>query len=120
MPDASEEALLRRKALQFLVHSFLYYKLGEPVVSDSFFDQLSEELRSLREKYPEAEMPYTDLIEPALGPEASAFQLKTYPPRIISTAFKLLYTVNAPDMDFMEFVERRGYQAQLDPELATA
>ena len=112
MDDESEELVeLRRRALQFLVHSFLYYRLGDSVVSDKFFDEVAEELRALRAKHPKAEMPYAELIDPALGPEASGFRIRKYPPRIISTAFKLLYAATAPEVDFLEFVERRGYSA---------
>ena len=112
MADESEELVeLRRRALQFLVHSFLYYRLGDSVVSDEFFDEVAEELRALRAKHPKAEMPYAELIDPALGPEASGFRIRKFPPRIISTAFKLLYAATAPEVDFLEFVERRGYSA---------
>jgi NAD-dependent DNA ligase len=108
-------ATLRQRALQFLVHSFLYYKLGEPVVKDAFFDRITEELRKLREDNPKADMPYADIIDPALGPEASGFTIREYPPQVISTAFKLLYATSEPDVEFSEFVERRGYQAILHP-----
>ena len=119
MPGETEElVVLRQRALQFLVHSFLYYRLGESIVSDEFFDQVAEELRTLRAKHPKAEMPYAEVIEPALGPEASGFRIRNYPPRIITTAFKLLYAVTAPKVDFLEFVERRGYGATLHGEAA--
>ena len=103
---------LRQRTLQFLVHSFLYYKLGEPIISDAFFDQLTEELRNLRAKHPDAELPHMTLIEPVLGAEASAFQIKTYPPGIISAAFKLLYALEGSEenVPFDEFTARRGYQ----------
>ena len=111
-------ALLRQKALQFLVHSFLYYRLDEPVIADTQFDSLTEELRTLRAAAPEAEMPFAEIVDPQLGPEASAFSLRVYPPTIISTAFKLLYAVSNSDLDFVEFTERRGYRALVDPEEA--
>ena len=119
MTGESEELVqLQQRALQFLVHSFLYYRLGESIVSDEFFDQVAEELRALRNKHPEAEMPYAEVIDPALGPEASGFRIRKYPPRIISTAFKLLYAATAPEMDFLEFLERRGYGATFQGETA--
>ena len=119
MTGESEELVqLQQRALQFLVHSFLYYRLGESIVSDEFFDQVAEELRALRSKHPEAEMPYAEVIDPALGPEASGFRIRKYPPRIISTAFKLLYAATAPEMDFLEFLERRGYGATFQGEAA--
>ena len=108
-------AILRQRALQFLVHSFLYYRLGEPVISDTFFDQLTEELRDLREQNPDSDMPYAELIDPALGLEASGFSIRHYPVPIITAAFKLLYAMSGVDesTDFFEFAERRGYQALL-------
>ena len=116
MTGESEELVqLQQRALQFLVHSFLYYRLGESIVSDEFFDQVAEELRALRSKHPEAEMPYAEVIDPALGPEASGFRIRKYPPRIITTAFKLLYALSNPEVEFVEFVERRGYTAELQP-----
>lgn len=109
-------ATLRQRALQFLVHSFLYYRLGEPVVSDAFFDRITEELRELRARHPEAEMPFAEIVDPVLGPEGSGFAIRDYPPQVISTAFKLLYAASDPEMDFFEFAERRGYRALLNPE----
>jgi DNA ligase-like, N-terminal NAD+-binding domain len=111
-----EPVLLRRRALQFLVHSFLYYRLGESVISDEAFDRIAEELRTLRAKHPDAELPYADVLEPALGPEGSGFAIRNYPPRVVSAAFKLLYATEEPEVDFHEFVERRGYSAALEPE----
>jgi DNA ligase-like, N-terminal NAD+-binding domain len=116
MGDRTDElALLQRRARQFLVHSFLYYRLGESVISDEAFDALADELRRLRARHPEATLPHADALEPALGPEGSGFLIRTYPPEIVSAAFKLLYAVQAPGVDFHEFVERRGYSAELQP-----
>ena len=108
-------ALLRQRSLQFLVHSFLYYKLGEPVISDHFFDQLTEELRQMRSQFPQAEMPYADLIDSALGAEATGFTIKHFPIPIVTAAFKLLYAMHSSEetADFFEFAERRGYQAMI-------
>ena len=114
--DSEQLVELRQRALQFLVHSFLYYRLGESVVSDEFYDRMAKELRALRSKHPNAEMPYAEVIDPALGPEASGFRIRKYPPRIISTAFKLLYAVTTPEMDFPEFLERRGFGATFQGE----
>ena len=114
MTDRPEElAHLRRRALQFLVHCFLYYRLNESVIPDEEFDRLAEELRGLRVKHPQAEIPHADLIDAAVGPEATGFQIRHYPPRIVSTAFKLLYAASGPEVDFREFVERRGYRVEM-------
>ena len=105
---------LERRARQFLVHSFLYYRLDESVLSDQEFDAIAGELGELRGQHPEAALPYPELIDPALGPEASAFAIRDYPPEIVTEAFKLLHAVSAPDADFEEFVQRRGYRIRID------
>jgi hypothetical protein len=106
-------AQLRHLAQQYLVHCFLYYRLNDPVAGDDAFDRIAKDLRKLRRAYPKAEMPHAAVIDPVLGPEVSGFQIRNYPPEIISAAFKLLYAVNRPAVDFVEFVERRGYKAQM-------
>jgi hypothetical protein len=111
-PDSAAAARLRRRALQYLVHCFLYYRLNESVIPDEQFDGIAADLRRLREQYPQADMPYAAILDPVLGPEVSGFQIREYPEPIISTAFKLLYGAGNPAMDFEEFVERRGYRAQ--------
>ena len=113
MSDQSAESnLLEQRALQFLVHAFLYYRLNEPVVDDAFFDRIAEDLRGLRGRIPEADMPHAALIDPVLGPEGSAFSIRRYPQEIITTAFKVLYLANDPGVEFREFVERRGYRVE--------
>ena len=104
---------LRQRARQFLVHSFLYYRLNESLIGDDAYDRLTEELRALRGKHPDADMPFADVIDPLLGPEASGFQIRKYPPEVVSTAFHLLYAAQGADVDFREFTERRGYQVRL-------
>ena len=108
-----ERALLTRRALQFLVHSFLYYRLDEPVISDEAFDRITQDLRRLRKAQPQAACPHAKLVDEALGPEDTAYQIRHYPPGIITSAFKLLYGQQQPEIGFVEFVERRGYRAQL-------
>lgn len=108
-----EIARLQRRTLQFLVHSFLYYRLDEPIVSDAAFDRIAKELRRLRKAHPKDEIPHSKLVDEALGPEDTAFQIRTYPPDVVTSAFKLLYGQQRPDMGFVEFVERRGYRAHL-------
>ena len=39
MTNQNVHARLKQRALQFLVHSFLYYRLGEPVIDDAAFDR---------------------------------------------------------------------------------
>lgn len=108
----SAESQLARLSLQFLVHSFLYYRLGKSVIDDPTFDSLTERLIALRKAHPKASLPHGKLLEPVLGPEASGYRIRDYPPRVISAAFKLLYAAEsqaAQGGDFAEFVERHGY-----------
>jgi hypothetical protein len=112
--SAQALARLRRRAFQFLVHSFLYYRLGESVISDEAFDRLTAELRALRRDHPGAPMPHGEVVDAALGPEGSGFQIRRYPPQVVSAAFKLLYAAQAPAVEFREFVERRGYRLEIE------
>lgn len=117
MAESNEEvAILRQRAWQYLVHSFLYYRLGEPVVSDEFYDKLVAELNELRGKHQGVAMPFAEVIDPALGAEGSGFSIRDYPPQIVTAAFKLLYATSSPQTGFVEFVEQRGYQAHIQPE----
>jgi len=113
MSAGADLARLKRLALQFLVHSFLYYRLDEPVLPDESFDRITQELRRLREAYPKADIPHPKLLDEALGPEDTAYQIRAYPSAVITAAFKLLYGHLQPDETFVEFVERRGYRAHL-------
>ena len=114
MADKAEElARLRQRARQFLVHCFLYYRLNETVIPDEEFDRLTEELKRLRAKHPQADMPHAEVVDPVLGQGVSGFQIRHYPPEIVSTAFKLLYAAGEGEVDFREFAERRGYRVEM-------
>lgn len=105
--------LLQQRIFQFLVHSFLYYKLGESLISDQQYDQICQELKSLLQSSPPSSVPYVPLVKP-LGEEASGFFIKKYPPSIISTALHLLYQANYVDhLSFPDFIERQGYRFAL-------
>ena len=43
---------IQQRRLQVLVHSYLYYKLDKPVISDSQWDRWAKELVQLQDKYP--------------------------------------------------------------------
>lgn len=43
---------IKRRRLQLLVHSCIYYELNESIISDSTFDKWSVELLELQTKYP--------------------------------------------------------------------
>ena len=44
--------LIQRRRYQILVHSYLYYDLGETIISDYDFDIWSKELVDLQAQYP--------------------------------------------------------------------
>ena len=45
--------LIKRRRLQLLIHSCIYYRLNDNIISDHKFDRLAKELVELQEKYPE-------------------------------------------------------------------
>lgn len=58
----------------YLVHSYLYYVLNDPVVSDVYFDQVCVELTS---KWTTLESPFKDEVDAADDPTGMLpFQLK--------------------------------------------
>lgn len=45
--------LIKRRRFQILVHSYIYYKLNDNIISNATFDKWAEELIELQEKYPQ-------------------------------------------------------------------
>lgn len=55
IPEGEEhpaEAIIARRRRQILVHSYLYYRLDEPLISDHTFDQWCRDLVDLQTEYP--------------------------------------------------------------------
>lgn len=44
--------LIKRRRRQIMVHSFIYYRMSETLITDKQFDKLSYELRDLQKEYP--------------------------------------------------------------------
>ena len=44
--------LIKRRWLQIWVHSFIYYKMGTSIISDTMWDKWAKELVDLKAKYP--------------------------------------------------------------------
>ena len=44
--------LIRRRWLQIWIHSFIYYKMGTSIISDTMWDKWARELVDLKAKYP--------------------------------------------------------------------
>ena len=57
--------MLEQKIRQFLVHSFLYYKLDESIISDTDYDSLCVELKGLIKD--KSNFIYEELIQSSMG-----------------------------------------------------
>ena len=99
----------QQKARQYLVHSFLYYKLGESIISDMQYDQICVEVETYLRTNSNS-LPYHDIITKSLAEDASGFSIRKYPEEIVSTALHLLYQCNySKSMTFDAFLARFGY-----------
>ena len=45
--------LIRRRRLQILVHSYIYYELDQNIISDEIWSKWALQLENLQQKYPE-------------------------------------------------------------------
>lgn len=56
LPEGVEETeirqLIRRRRLQIIVHSIIYYRLGSSIIPDYQFDEWGRELVNLQKRYP--------------------------------------------------------------------
>ena len=77
---------IQQKVRQYLVHSFLYYRLDESIISDRHYEKIN------------------------LYDDASGFSVRKYPAEIISTAMHLLYQRSyIKSMTFDTYLARFGY-----------
>lgn len=96
--------LIHRRRRQIIVHSVLYYRLDETLISDSQFDSWSIELVKLQRDYPELAMTVGYEAEAFSGFTGSTgFDLPIDDPRVIATARRLLAR-------HKELEKRRGTQ----------
>lgn len=51
--DLEIAELIQQRRYQMLIHSCIYYKLNQNVISDMQWDMWAKELKSLQEQYPE-------------------------------------------------------------------
>lgn len=60
MEDKDIRELITRRRRQVLVHSVIYYRLGENIISDTQWSEWALELEELQKQYPEIadELPY--------------------------------------------------------------
>ena len=104
-------SLIQQKVRQYLVHSFLYYKLGESIISDNKFDLICNEILRLAKNTPyKLSMPYKEIIVTSLSSEASGFTIRKFPDEIVSSALHLLYQNKFRELvSFETFLARFGY-----------
>lgn len=62
MTDEQIAELITRRRRQILVHSIIYYKFNDNIISDSTWSAWAMELADLQRKYPEiaATLPYSE------------------------------------------------------------
>ena len=102
---------IQQKVRQYLVHSFLYYRLDESIISDRHYDKICVEVETyLRTNSNSNPLPYHDIITKSLVGDGSGFSIRKYPEEIVSTALHLLYQYNySKSMTFTAFLARFGY-----------
>lgn len=101
---------LHRYQRNFLVHSFLYYKLDESIITDEEYNQRCNIMNDIMDSNPNlAKISiYYKLCEPCKQ-TGSGFYLIEYPTEIVSRAFHLLYQIKKPNVSFSQFISRWGY-----------
>ena len=107
---------LNRIIIQFLVHSYLYYRLDESLISDQQYDELAQKLRkSLTPSETDANLTFKDHHGSIISAEASGYSIRQYSLEIISTALHLLYQNRFKNlMSFSTFLARYGYRTKTE------
>ena len=89
----SEEAvyeLIQRRRRQVLIHSIIYYRMNENIVTDAQWASWAVELEELQKKYPEiaARVPYAEAFEDF--DHSSGYDLPLDDPSAVNTARYIL------------------------------
>ena len=102
---------IQQKVRQYLVHSFLYYRLDESIIPDRHYDKICVEVGKLIQTKSAASLfPYYDLMKINLYEDASGFSVRKYPAEIVSTAMHLLYQrTYIKSMTLDTYLARFGY-----------
>ncbi|BCO16350.1 hypothetical protein_gp297 [Bacillus phage vB_BceM_WH1] len=112
MIDTEGYGVKRMFQKRFLVHSFLYYKLDDSIISDSDYDILCKKMIDAMNRV-EKPTPYDDLCRPC-GDTGSGFYIKEYPPEIVTSALRVLYKHKQQDPHFTQsfsaFISKWGYE----------
>lgn len=105
---------LERRMRQFLVHSYIYYQLDDSILDDHQYDFLCKRMVFLMKKHPEIakECKYYNICKEA-DASGSGFYIQSYPPEIMTTAFRRLWhnkKDNVPEFNetFAYFISRWG------------
>ena len=116
MRSLKSKETLNRLIRQFLVHSYLYYRLDESLISDQQFDEVSQKLREgLALNYADANLTFKKDLGSASSSEASGYSISHYPAEIISLALHLLYQNRFKNvMSFSTFLSRYGYRTKTE------
>lgn len=88
--DLDIVARIKQRRRQLIVHSFIYYRLSDNIVSDHKYDEWARELIDLQQKYPEEakEAPYAKDFEGfQMG---DSFKLPMGEPWVIDTVTKIM------------------------------
>ncbi len=102
---------IQQQVRQYLVHSFLYYRLDESIIADRHYDKICVEVGKLIQTNSTVSFfPYYDLVGINLSEDASGFSVRKYPAEIVSTAIHLLYQHSyIKSMTFDTYLARFGY-----------
>lgn len=91
-------ALIKRRRLQLLIHSCIYYRLGTNIITDSTYDSWGKELVELQRKYGVIKIGCYDSEfekwQPKEGNSFSGFQLPIGNEEIIAKAERLVNYIN--------------------------
>lgn len=93
MTDEEIKAIIKRRRLQILVHSCIYYRFGDNIISDFSYDMWGKELGALQVKYPDLSKAVPEYYEwfKDYTPECtSGYQLPISKPEIVAKAEYLL------------------------------
>lgn len=104
-------ALIERRQRQLLVHSFLYYKCDESIISDHTYDAWYKELVDLQRIHPDiaSQTKYYALTRD-FDDSGSAFFIKQYPDELVGIAMRLSWVSKGKPEPFDQFIARYGLQ----------
>lgn len=90
MQSEQAQSLIKRRRLQILVHSAIYYRFNESIISDYTYDMWAKELADLQAQYPDeaARAPFAEDFADFDG--STGFDLPVNDPWVVSRAYQLL------------------------------